>query len=309
MLVVDKSRGVGGRLATRRGDGVRFDHGAPSFEVRSVPVAGLVGSAADHGVVTTIGDDGPARWRGIPTMNSFAKHLAEGLEIVTDTPVERLTAEGARVSIGTRSGPFTARTVILTCPVPQGLDLLAAGGFDLAAVDRKLLEGIVYEPCISAMVGLDSGGGLSVDDWSAESTAEPDAALAGATDQQRLGISEGPAVVLRATSAYSIANWSASDEEVAEALIASARAVATLTGEARSLQIQRWRYARCAVPSPEPFLSVGTSVGSSVQLLFAGDGFGSGDVEGAAASGLAAADAILETWPLPDASSGSDGLP
>ena len=301
VLLVDKSRGVGGRLATRRGDGVRFDHGAPNFAARLAPMVGLVGSAAEQGFMARL-DDGPERWRGIPTMNAFAKHLAEGLEIVTGAPVEHLGAEGSRWRIATRSGSFTAATVILTCPVPQGLDLLASSGFVLASKDRDLLERIVYEPCIAAMVELEAGGGLAFADWCPDPTVAPDTVLAGATDQQRLGVSEGPAVVLRGTSEFSIANWSASDAVVSGALVDRARAAATLTGEVRSIQIQRWRSARCAVPTPAPF----HSLPASAQLLFAGDGFGSGDVEGAVASGFAAADAIVASSRLPGISSGSD---
>ena len=35
VVVFEKSRGFGGRLATRRGDAVQFDHGAPFFTART----------------------------------------------------------------------------------------------------------------------------------------------------------------------------------------------------------------------------------------------------------------------------------
>ena len=35
VVVFEKSRGFGGRLATRRGEGVQFDHGAPCFTART----------------------------------------------------------------------------------------------------------------------------------------------------------------------------------------------------------------------------------------------------------------------------------
>ena len=35
VVVLEKSRGFGGRLATRRGEGVQFDHGAPFFTART----------------------------------------------------------------------------------------------------------------------------------------------------------------------------------------------------------------------------------------------------------------------------------
>ena len=35
VVVLEKGRGFGGRLATRRGEGVQFDHGAPFFTART----------------------------------------------------------------------------------------------------------------------------------------------------------------------------------------------------------------------------------------------------------------------------------
>src|SRR3712207_9580914 len=51
VTVLDKGRGVGGRMATRRVGGGNFDHGAQFFTVRGGRFAGLVeGWAAGGGV-------------------------------------------------------------------------------------------------------------------------------------------------------------------------------------------------------------------------------------------------------------------
>jgi predicted NAD/FAD-dependent oxidoreductase len=56
-------------------------------------------------------------------------------------------------------------------------------------------------------------------------------------------------------------------------------------------QLHRWRYSRCTAPHPEPYLLLD----KPDLLVFAGDGFGGRDIEGAVLSGIAAAEAILAT--------------
>ncbi|MCK7498360.1 MAG: FAD-dependent oxidoreductase [Comamonadaceae bacterium] len=98
VLVLDKGRGVGGRLASRRIGGAAFDHGAQFITARTPRFAALVEDCRRAGAVEEwhrgVGDspDGHERWRGHPAMTSVAKHLARGLEIILDTRVVALTA-------------------------------------------------------------------------------------------------------------------------------------------------------------------------------------------------------------------------
>ena len=84
----DKGRSPGGRLATRRIDGARVDHGAQFFTVRSDEFAALrarSGSAA--GLVRewcrgfSAEGDGYPRYVARGGMNALAKHLAAGLDV------------------------------------------------------------------------------------------------------------------------------------------------------------------------------------------------------------------------------------
>ncbi|MBA3611032.1 MAG: NAD(P)-binding protein, partial [Rubrobacter sp.] len=75
VTVLDKGRGVGGRMATRRIDGASFDHGAQFFTVRTERFQNLVdgwlaaGAAAEwsRGFPNAAGEggnDGHPRYRG-----------------------------------------------------------------------------------------------------------------------------------------------------------------------------------------------------------------------------------------------------
>ncbi len=82
VTVFDKSRGMGGRMSTRRGDGWQCDHGAQYFTAKSDAFAEQVQQWAQAGVVaewsprvavfgnrpsTSHAANAPVRWVGTPT--------------------------------------------------------------------------------------------------------------------------------------------------------------------------------------------------------------------------------------------------
>jgi predicted NAD/FAD-dependent oxidoreductase len=85
VVVVDKGRSVGGRLATRRVGGAVLDHGAQFFTVRSDAFRTEVDRWLVAGVVhewcrgfDEVGDGHP-RYAAIGGLNRVAKHLAAPL--------------------------------------------------------------------------------------------------------------------------------------------------------------------------------------------------------------------------------------
>ena len=119
--LVDKGRGVGGRLSTRRfANGAWFDHGAQYFTTNSPEFTTVVQNWETEGVVRAWFEqlmwfDGdillpeaptnPQRKRYIPVgngMNSLPKQLAKNLAIKTSTRIVRLNSieATAKVSVG-----------------------------------------------------------------------------------------------------------------------------------------------------------------------------------------------------------------
>ena len=110
VTVIDKGRGVGGRLATRRIGDARFDHGAQFFTVRSDEFRSHVDGWLAAGVVREwcrgFGEnDGHPRYVGAGGMTSLAKHLASGLDVRTGELAFTLREEHGRwqVQIGRAS--------------------------------------------------------------------------------------------------------------------------------------------------------------------------------------------------------------
>ena len=289
--VLDKGRGVGGRLATRRiGDAI-FDHGSPCLDLEGGRLPDrwwrerLGPTRVEWGPTQEIpGATVPCRWRGAPSMSAVAKHLALGLDVVLGTTLTSLRAEGSRWIASTTDGTgFEAGAVVLTPPVPQSLSLLEAGGVDLPPQLRARLAAIEYDRCLTVMAVLEGPscipppGGLALDSGP----------LAWISDNQAKGISPVPSATLHATARFSLENWDRDRMETGRLLVGAASE--WIGSSVRDLQVHGWRYSRPRILDEEPCVVAGLQP----PLVLAGDAYGPGGIEGAALSGLAAARAIL----------------
>ena len=151
-------------------------------------------------------------------------------------------------------------------------------------VDRAALERVAYDPCIAVLAELDEPSALPPP-GALDPGCEPIGWIA---DNLAKGVSPLPTATLHATARFSAANFERDREESAQDLL---RAADSLLGvPVRRHRVHAWRYARPAVLADGPCrLAAGLP-----PLVFAGDAFVAPRVEGAAISGLAAADALLE---------------
>jgi renalase len=299
VIVLDKGRGVGGRMATRRVGGGTFDHGAQFFTVRGERFSDLVdgwlraGAAAEwtRGFADAEGEpneDGHPRYRGAEGMTSIPKYLASGLAVRTGERAVRVDVRAGGWEVACESGlRLEASALVLAMPVPQALELAASGDYGLPDSSRLRLEAVSYDPCLALMVVLDGSGGVP-EPGGMQIKGEP---LDWIGDNQRKGISEAPAMTIHAGPEWSRAHFEDDEAEIEERLIsfASDRLGADLSSSVVESSLARWRYSWVTNAHPEPFLAAS---GDPV-LLFCGDAFDQPKVEGAALSGLAVADYLL----------------
>jgi len=290
VLTVDKGRGVGGRMASRRVGSAVFDHGAQFVTVRDSRFAAVMSEWERRGVAREwcrgfAGDrDGHPRWCGSAAMTSIPKEIAAPLDVMLDTRLVSLRVAEGRWSADTADGVMlTARAAILTPPVPQSLALLDAGQVPLPSRTRAALSAITYERCLAVMAVLDGPsrvpppGGL----------APRSGPVGWVADNQAKGISSVPAVTIHATDAFSRTWWDRDRQEAGiELLRASER---WLGAGVVVFQVHGWLYSRPVAVEKDPALVAL----ESPPLVFAGDAFGGARVEGAALSGWAAASALL----------------
>ena len=298
ILILDKGRSVGGRLATRRfntkGNGAgRADHGAQFMTVRENAFQRHVEQWLADGVAYKWSDgwgpdfDGYPRYAIHNGFNALAKQLAaslakKGVEIVTQIRVTEVsTGDESNWHVTDEAGKgYAAAQLVITSPVPQTLALLNAGNVALDPADRAALEKLIYAPCLCGLFRVEG-----------ETTFEepgmalnPDEVVSWMADNQRKGISPDARVVtVHAGPAYSAENYDAADEEVLTVLRASLELFLGAGTEIVEEQLKRWRYAQPLEMYPERFLKAS----SLAPLYFGGDIFGGPKVEGAALSGMA----------------------
>ncbi len=299
VVVLDKGRGVGGRMATRRMDDGVFDHGAQFFTQRSERFGALVEAWLQAGLVRDWANgfanangewqqDGHTRYVGAHGMTTVPKHLAQGVNVRTSEKVVSIRLDHNTWITTTEAGEeLRSQALLLTAPVPQSLALMDAGNYVLPAPAREALDAITYDPCIAVMALLDSApnvpepGGVQID-------SEPIRWLA---ENHRKGISPAFGLTIHGASGFSREHFEGDRDAAGQLLL---EAAASYLGDAKVIryQVHGWRYSQPVHSYADPCLIV---PGAS-PLLFAGDAFAGPRVEGAALSGLSAADYLLHDY-------------
>jgi renalase len=299
VTVLERGPRVGGRMATRRVAGGTFDHGAQFFTVRGNRFSDLVEGWLDAGAATEwsrgfadadgrLNEDGHPRYRGARGMTSIPQYLARNLDVRTGEKASGVGTRAGGWEVACESGlRLEAAALLLAMPVPQALELATSGDYRLPAGARQQLEAVSYGPCLALMVLLDVPadvpwpGGMQV-------KGEP---LDWIGDNQRKGISDLPAITIHAGPEWSSAHFEDAEADVQQQLLSFAadRLGTDLSTRVIDTSLARWRYSWVTNTHPETFLAAS----EDPALLFCGDAFGQPKVEGAALSGLAAADHLL----------------
>lgn len=293
VVVLDKGRSPGGRLATRRLDtprGVaRLDHGAQFFTVRDARFRDLVDGWQAQGWVHEwcrgFGDtDGHSRYAATGGMNALAKQLADGLDVRCDVLVFAIRpgSDTHAWSVHLDDGTFVpADSVIVTAPLPQAFSLLVTAEVTLP----ETLMRTDYDRTLGLLMALDGPSAVPAPGG----VQQPCDDVAFVADNHAKGISDVPALTLHASPAWSLAHWDADPVEVEAALGVLAR---PWLGDAKVVaqQVKRWRFATPQTLWPEACWQTDEGKGP---LVLAGDAFAGPRMEGAAMSGWAAAEALL----------------
>ncbi len=311
VLIVDKGRGIGGRMATRRIDGATLDHGAQFFTVRSDDFAADVTGWVESGAVVewcrgfaTV--DGYPRYRGATGMTALPRHLAAeltgaGVTIATATRVASITADGDRWILdyttatggAATSGPAIrpadrAGTILVTAPIPQTLELVATAEDALDGSTRDDLAAMAFHKVLALLTVLDRSPELP-EPGALQQPADPTFSFV--ADNQAKGISAEPAVTFHTAHGLSAELWDAPDDEIIASLRPRAAALvapASIVG----LQLHRWGYSGPVAAHPDPFVTLAPPRDGRGPLMVAGDGFGGSKVEGAYTSGRSAGEAM-----------------
>lgn len=297
LTVFEKSRGCGGRTATRRVDSrIHFDHGAQYFTARDPHFARHVEAWIKQGVVAEWTGriveierdevrpktDQPQRYVGTPGMTAVARHLADDLRVRYETRIARMdhTSGGWQLleASGERHGPFDH--VIVALPSPQAAELLGDHAFAAEA------RAVPMAPCWAVLAAFErrietEWDGAFVHEspisWAARNSSKP---------------GRDPLIdcwVIHASPHWSAAHLDRAADDVTAALLEEfAKILAAPTPPTLSLDAHRWLFS--ATPLSLDRLSL---FDPGAGLAVCGDWMAGGRVEGAFRSGVAAAGSIL----------------
>lgn len=300
VTVFEKSRGLGGRTATRRAEpGLSFDHGAQYFTARDSYFVRQVETwveqkivAAWTGRIVTIDGgnvrpktDQPRRYVGMPGMKAIAHHLGADLSVCLETRIVGLRRVGkswhATDAAGRIHGPFDQ--VIVSLPAPQAAELLGDHAF--AAEVRA----VPMTPCWAVLAAFEGrveaawdgafvhGSSLA---WVARNSSKP------GRDRSK------DCWVLHASPGWSAANQDLDQDTVKEALL-SAFSDVTAARALNPVHLDAHRWLFSATPLSLDRLAL---FDGDTGLVVCGDWLAGGRVEGAFRSGVAAADCILRQF-------------
>jgi predicted NAD/FAD-dependent oxidoreductase len=300
----DKGRRPGGRVATRRADGVSFDHGAQFATARGAGFSRLIDSLVPAGVMVpwpAARRGADIAWVGSPGMSALPRAMADRLAaqrvtLHTGRHVAFLHDGGAlrhmpaaEVKPGTvtpEGGDLSERfdAVLLALPAPQAVPLLAAIGHRFAADAARA----VIAPCWAVLLVFETpvlgpdclrptGSPLA---WIARDSARPRA------DGGQTAAPE--AWVLHASAAWTRAHMDDPADSVIAALLEAFREATGSSASPLHRLAHRWRYALVETPLGQPCLWDATA-----RLGLCGDWCLGPRVEAAYDSGVALAQTVL----------------
>lgn len=204
VCLLDKSRGLGGRLATRRvypqaGQPLRIDHGLPYWQPQSAGLRALTAELLEAGLLkvwpvrayeirqrewlTPAVSSAPI-YVAAAGISAIAKHLGQGLtsgkNLFTDHRVITLRYQSEHWQIGCEGGEtIVAKQCVMAIPAPQAAALLRTWGDHDACTGAiaetiagaiSQLSDVKYHPCLTVLAGYDHRyyddmGELSPEGW------------------------------------------------------------------------------------------------------------------------------------------------
>lgn len=303
LRILEKSRGVGGRCATRRVEGQPIDHGVPllhgSSEIFLAQLTAL-------GKQATLLRDWPWSLRGpgvpcqpqayrsdatraavVQGVNQFPKLLADGLSIQRETKVSSVELDGDALVVTTPAETIRARTVVLTPPVDQTRALLEPLARHDASVRSILavLSTVYTIPSLTVLAGYEARD----EDWHIQLPGAESILHTVILDSSK---GRGPAttLVMQSRSSFSRDRLEADPATWSELVVdAAAKLLGPWVRSPRWMQPHRWRFARVqrGHELAHPIL---LTLRGGARIGLCGEAFHpEGGVEGAFLSGIALA--------------------
>jgi len=271
ITVFEKSRGVGGRMATRYASEYKFDHGAQFFIAKTKEFKNFISPMLEEGVVkrwdarfaeidentklrTVMWGEEKAHYVGAPNMNAIGKYLSKDLNIKLNSEVTKISKKDKWHLFDGQNellGEFD--WVLITAPSAQTYDLLPND-----APMKNIIKHIKMQACFSLMLGFNEDLDLGYDaalvknydiSWISVNSSKPDR-------------DSGCSLLVHSTNSWAEKHIDEDKDSVINFLCnETTKVVGFDVSKADFIGIQRWRYANIEKQQYNSFLDNKRKIG------------------------------------------------
>lgn len=283
VTVFDKSRGVGGRLASRRGGGLVWDHGIPALFPSDIPPETYV-DWKSLGILENRKDQTALSWICPEGMTQLPKALELGIDVIRDAKIDliRIGPGGKVWMIRDDSGTWHyGNKLVLAIPAPQA-ELLLEGSFPQQMVSLKTaLQQVKYRSTLTVLATVNRKKFENLN-------LKPVPPVEMIIDNGEKGIKGSlGALTIHLNESYSAKNFETSEPKVLQEI---KKIVKSKMGvDILNPVLKKWRYSQVTHALEDPFLAAKLTS----PLFVIGDGFCGGGLKGALMSASSLADRLL----------------
>lgn len=302
VTVYEKSRGVSGRMSTRRASPFSFDHGAQSFTVQTDAFRAFIEPMLAKGIIkpwdarfveiknneivtNELWSEKRPHYVGVPGMNAINKHLCQDIAVCLETKITKLQSQQNQWLLFDSDNQCVGEYdwVISAVPAPQAAIFLPASLSLYASIQQDILE-----PCYSLMLGFENAIELDFDvalvhdiavGWISVNSTKPerDAAFS---------------LVIQSNNQWANECIDSDLESVRDTLIERASKILQYDlGGAVHTALHKWRYANVAMQNGAGYL-----IDLEQRIGVCGDWLIHGKIEAAFTSGRLLAEQLQRQW-------------
>lgn len=281
LCILEKSRSVGGRMATRRDGEATYDHGAQFYKLRQGQASKLEQLLTPKDILQTWFQKNDDQYlvapRGITTI---AKQLSQNLNIYFNEKVLNLSLDSKDfIRLDCESGKtYCARRVFISAPLPQSLDLLKNSKISYP----KELDEITYAKALVGLFELQSSDSNLVQ-FSYEEIN--DGNIFSLSNQQSKKVSEKLAWTVVMNPQWSEKHFEETEDRILQQiqdLFSESLKKKKANFKIVKSQLKKWRYSHPLKIHTVPF----ESIGEPESIFLMGDAFGGASLNGALNSAI-----------------------
>jgi len=281
----DKSRGVGGRLATRRSNEGKFDHGIQCIELDGLLNLPEIKDLINNNILIETQKTG--LFVGYEGMTSVAKFLTKDLNVCKEFKLTSIDNSESSMFLNFENGQrITTNSVILSSPINQSIEIIKNSNININTTKFTEIKRLEYFPAIIIMI--ESENSINLDNEFIQNSSS--GTFTTITDNFKKRISKKENFyTLICSENFSAKNFEKEYQDINSSLKNELDTI--FSNKYKILSNHKWRYS-----TPKNFYPNDDSIniGENVFLGMCGDIFTNGRFDGAIKSGISIASKFLE---------------